>query len=160
MPRTQVPSYLAWRASSVYSGSGVEIGRGARTPPPTRNTPPPIPPPRPSPMPGPVPLPTPPPRSGSNSSAGAGTVRGGCARHCRNRRVPEVGQLGGRDLDLRRSYHRRFDGKLRFFVSDHHRRWGYLLHTDFRQSPSWSGQFVAISSPPPPLASCTAGGSM
>src|SRR4029077_18081361 len=61
MPRTQVPSYLAWRASSVYSGSGVEIGRGARTPPPTRNTPPPIPPPRPSPMPGPVPLPTPPP---------------------------------------------------------------------------------------------------
>src|SRR5206468_6493807 len=34
---------------------------GALTPPPTRNTPPPIPPPRPSPTPGPVPTPMPPP---------------------------------------------------------------------------------------------------
>src|SRR6476469_9204660 len=59
--RTHVPWYLALRASSEYSGSGVNTARGAETPPPTRNTPPPIPPPRPGPTPGPVPEPTPPP---------------------------------------------------------------------------------------------------
>src|SRR5579872_918877 len=58
---TQVPWYLALRASSEYSGSGVYTARGAETPPPTRNTPPPIPPPLPGPTPGPVPEPTPPP---------------------------------------------------------------------------------------------------
>src|SRR6476646_1936356 len=58
---TQTPGYLALRAASEYSGSGVAIARGAETPPPTRNTPPPIPPPRPGPTPGPVPEPTPPP---------------------------------------------------------------------------------------------------
>src|SRR5437868_15253736 len=59
--RTQVPWYLALRASSEYSGSGVETARGALTPPPTRKMPPPIPPPRPGPTPGPAPEPTPPP---------------------------------------------------------------------------------------------------
>src|SRR5215472_8227882 len=37
------------------------MARGAETPPPTRNTPPPVPPPRPAPTPGPSPTPTPPP---------------------------------------------------------------------------------------------------
>src|SRR5579862_1860136 len=58
---THTPWYLALRASSEYSGSGVSRARGGETPPPTRNTPPPIPPPRPGPTPGPVPDPTPPP---------------------------------------------------------------------------------------------------
>src|SRR5207253_10766400 len=58
---THTPWYFALRASSEYSGSGVAIARGAETPPPTRNTPPPMPPPRPGPTPGPSPLPTPPP---------------------------------------------------------------------------------------------------
>src|ERR1700751_2878891 len=60
-PRTQVPWYFALRASSEYSGSGEKIAFGAETPPPTRNTPPPMPPPRPGPTPGPSPDPTPPP---------------------------------------------------------------------------------------------------
>src|SRR5215469_9011315 len=58
---TQVPCNFALRASSAYSGSGVNTARGAETPPPTLNTPPPIPPPRPGPTPGPSPEPTPPP---------------------------------------------------------------------------------------------------
>src|ERR1035441_8684081 len=37
------------------------IGRGAETPPPTRNAPPPVPPPFPGPKPGPCPVPIPPP---------------------------------------------------------------------------------------------------
>src|SRR5438552_18772760 len=57
----QVPWVLALRASSVYSGSGVEIAWGADIPPPTQNTPQPIPPPLPVPTPGPCPTPTPPP---------------------------------------------------------------------------------------------------
>src|ERR1017187_10267956 len=58
---TPVPWYLALRASSEYSGSGVSSARGADTPLPTRNAPPPIPPPCPGPTPGPDPEPTPPP---------------------------------------------------------------------------------------------------
>src|SRR5579864_5189944 len=57
----QVPWVFALRASSVYSGSGVEIACGADIPPPTLNTPPPMPPPLPVPTPGPWPTPTPPP---------------------------------------------------------------------------------------------------
>src|SRR6516225_6583566 len=44
-----------------YSGSGVSNARGAETPLPTRNAPPPYPPPCPGPTPGPLPDPTPPP---------------------------------------------------------------------------------------------------
>src|SRR5450631_3809902 len=58
---TTVPSDFALRASSEYSGSGVSKARGADTPLPTRNAPPPMPPPWPGPTPGPEPEPTPPP---------------------------------------------------------------------------------------------------
>src|SRR6516162_2336555 len=60
-PSTHVPWNFALRASSEYSGSGWNRTRGADTPPPTWNTPPPMPPPRPGPTPGPSPEPTPPP---------------------------------------------------------------------------------------------------
>src|ERR1051325_9352656 len=61
MASSTVPWYLALRASSEYSGSGLSSGMGAVTPPPTLYTPPPTPPPSPGPKPPPLPEPTPPP---------------------------------------------------------------------------------------------------
>src|SRR5580700_1013854 len=95
--RVQVPCVFALRASSVYSGSGVESSCGDEIPPPTLYTPPPMPPPLPRPVPGPCPTPAPPsepdpmpppePIPLEGGAAGIGAAVGGQVRHVISRNL-------------------------------------------------------------------------